>query len=215
GNSATVQNLTAFMLATSNPNNYGQLNIYETPRGETVTGPLQADSEIEQDSAVSQTITLLDQHGSEVLLGNNLTVPLRSSVLYIRPMYVTSSTNPMPQLRYLIAVFNQQVSIEPTLDAALSAVLGASVSGVSPTSPSGGTTPPVTNATAVQYLAKASADYTAAQTALSNGNLGQYQQDVNAMNKELKLAQSALSSGSNSKTSKKSTSTTTTTAPTS
>ena len=32
GNSSTVQNLTGFMIATSNPNNYGQLNVYDTPR---------------------------------------------------------------------------------------------------------------------------------------------------------------------------------------
>jgi uncharacterized membrane protein (UPF0182 family) len=227
GNSSTVQNLTAFIVATSNPNNYGQLNIYETPRGQTVTGPLQADSEIEQDSSVSSIITLLDQHGSEVLLGNNLTVPLDSSVLYVRPMYVTSTTNPMPQLRYVIAVFNQQVSIEPTLDEALSHVLGASVAGSSTTTqPSTGTTSPTTNSTVAQYLARASADYTAAEAALSKGNLGLYQQDVIAMHRQLNLAQSALSSGATTKTTTKTnsktstsststTSTTTTTAPTS
>jgi uncharacterized membrane protein (UPF0182 family) len=221
GNSSTVQNLTAFMIVTSNPNNYGQLNIYETPRGETVTGPLQADSEIEQNSTVSSIITPLDQHGSLVLLGNNITVPLDQSILYIRPLYVTSSTNPMPQLRYVIAVYNQQVGIEPTLDGALSDVLGASVSGSSTTtSPSGGTTPPATNSTVTQYLAQASSDYTAAQKALSNGQLGTYQHDVNEMNQQLKLAQSALTSGSTTKTTKSSksktttsTSTTTTTAP--
>jgi hypothetical protein len=211
GNSSTVQNLTAFMIVTSNPNDYGQLNIYETPRGETVTGPLQADSEIEQDSAVSSIITPLDQHGSLVLLGNNITVPLDQSILYIRPLYVTSSTNPMPQLRYVIAVYNQSVSIEPTLDGALSAVLGATVNGNSSTTgPSGGTTPTSNNSTAAQYLAQASSDYADAQKALANGQLGTYQQDVNKMNEQLKLAQTALSSGTTT-TKKKSTTTTTTT----
>lgn len=199
GNASTVQNLTAFMIATSNPNNYGELNIYETPRGQTVTGPLQADSEIEQNSTVSSTITPLDQHGSAVILGNNITVPLDSSVLYIRPLYVTSSTNPMPQLRYVIAVFNQQVSIEPTLDAALSAVLGANINGMSSsTTPGTGTTtpPPTTaaNSTAAADLKRAATDYSSAQAALSKGDLGLYQQDVNEMNQQLKLAQEALSS---------------------
>ncbi|HWD96008.1 MAG TPA: UPF0182 family protein [Acidimicrobiales bacterium] len=212
GNSNTVQNLTGFMIATSNPDDYGQLDVYDTPPGQTVTGPLQADSEINQDSNVSSTITLLDQHGSEVLLGNNLTVPLDSSVLYIRPLYVTSSTNPMPQLRYVIAVFNQDVSIESTLDGALSHVLGTSVSGSSPSGNSGGggTTPPPTNSTVAQYLTRASDDYAAAQTALANGHLGTYQQDVNKMNQQLKLAQSALSSGTSTKTGTTTTTTTTT-----
>jgi hypothetical protein len=211
GNSSTVQNLTGFMIATSNPNDYGQLNVYNTPPGETVTGPLQADSEIEQNSSVSSTITLLDQHGSEVLLGNNLTVPLDSSILYIRPLYVTSTTNPMPQLRYVIAVYNQQVAIEPTLDAALSTAFDASVNGNSSTTPpSSSTTSPTTNSSVSQYLTQASNDYAAAQAALAKGKLGTYQQDVNAMNEQLKLAQSALTTGT-TKTAKTSTTTTTTT----
>ena len=197
GNSSTVQSLTGFMIATSDPNDYGQLNVYETPRGTTVTGPLQADSEIQQTSKVSSTITPLDQHGSNVILGNNLTVPLDSSVLYIRPLYVTSTANPMPQLRYVIAVFNQDVGIEPTLAGALSDVLGANVTGIANSNPgsgkgSGRTT---SGASASSYLKQASTDYTNAQNALASGNLGQYQKDVNAMNQQLKLAENALAKG--------------------
>jgi uncharacterized membrane protein (UPF0182 family) len=201
GNSSTVQSLTAFMVATSDPTDYGQLSVYETTRGTTVTGPLQADSEIQQTSKVSSIITPLDQHGSNVILGNNLTVPLDSSVLYIRPLYVTSTSNPMPQLRYVIAVFNQDVGIEPTLAGALSDVLGANVSGLSNTSGSkgkgkgNGTTTPTTSASVASYLQQASADYTNAQRALANGDLGLYQKDVNAMNQQLQLALNSLGSG--------------------
>jgi hypothetical protein len=197
GNSSTVQSLTAFMVATSDPTDYGQLTVYETPRGTTVTGPLQADSEIQQTSKVSSIITPLDQHGSSVILGNNLTVPLDSSVLYIRPLYVTSTANPMPQLRYVIAVFNQDVGIEPTLAGALSDVLGANVSGLSnpPPSKGKGSGSSVTGASVASYLQQASADYTNAQNALANGDLGLYQKDVNAMNQQLKLAQNALGRG--------------------
>jgi hypothetical protein len=174
------------------------LNVYVTPRGTSVTGPVQADSEIQQTSAVSSIITLQDQHGSEVLLGNNLMVPLDQSVLYIRPLYVTSTSNSLPQLRYVIAVFNQDVSISPTLSGALSQVLGANISAGSSSGPStgttgGGTTGGTTSgATAASYLKQASADYVAAQSALQAGNLGEYQTDVNAMNEQLKLAQAAL-----------------------
>jgi uncharacterized membrane protein (UPF0182 family) len=198
GNSSTVQSLTAFMIATSNANNYGKLNVYETPRGQTVTGPLQADSEIEETSKVSSTITLLDQHGSEVLLGNNLTVPLDSSVLYIRPLYVSSSSDPMPQLRYVIAVFNQNVSIQPTLAAALSAVFGANISGISPTPPppTSGKGSSTTTKTVAADLQAAATDYSNAETALSKGDLGLYQADVEAANHEVQLAQTALGSSS-------------------
>ncbi len=197
GNSSTVQGLSAFMMATSNPADYGHLYVYETPRGSLVIGPVQADSEIQQNSKVSSTITLLDQHGSQVLLGNNLMVPLDQSVLYIRPLYVSSTSNSMPQLKYVIAVFNQQVTIKPTLAGALAAVLGYRVGGagsrVTPTSPTTPTTPTTsTGQGAAGYLRQASTDYANAEAALSAGNLGQYQADVNAMYKALQLAQKAV-----------------------
>lgn len=192
GNSSAVQGLTAFMIATSDPNDYGQLNLYETPRGTSVLGPVQADSAIQQTSEVSSNITLLDQHGSNVLLGNILMVPLDQSVLYIRPLYVSSSSNPLPQLRYVIAVFNQDVAIAPTISSALSQVLGASISG------SNGPPPPNSGGTgssghdAAYYLKQAATFYRSAQAALTAGDLGTYQADVNAMNRQLQLAQTAL-----------------------
>ncbi len=191
GNSSTVQGLTAFLMATSNPNNYGQLNVYETPRASLVIGPVQADSQIQENATVSSTITLLDQHGSQVLLGNNLIVPLDQSVLYIRPLYVESTSNPMPQLKYVIAVFNQDVAISPTLAGALSSVLGANVSSGTPSTPSG-PSGPSPNTSVAQYLQQAANAWTSAQSALANGQLGQYQLDVEAMHHALELAQKAL-----------------------
>ncbi|MDE3082917.1 MAG: UPF0182 family protein [Acidobacteriota bacterium] len=189
GNSATVQGLTAFLMATSDPADYGQLNVYETPRSTLVIGPVQADSQIQANTSVSSEITLLDQHGSGVLLGNNLMVPLDQSILYIRPLYVTSVSNPMPQLKRVIAVFNQDVAIAPTLSGALSQVLGANIS----TSPGTGTTPPSkTGQSAQYYLKQAASDYAAAQSALAAGNLGRYQAFVDAMNHQIQLAQNAL-----------------------
>lgn len=189
GNSSTVQGLTAFLMATSDPKDYGQLNVYETPRASLVIGPVQADSQIQANTSVSSEITLLDQHGSGVLLGNNLMVPLDESILYIRPLYVTSVSNPMPQLKRVIAVFNQDVAISPTLSGALSKVLGANIS----TSGGTGTTPPSkTSQSASYYLKQAASDWTSAQAALTAGNLARYQSFVNAMNHQIQLAQDAL-----------------------
>jgi uncharacterized membrane protein (UPF0182 family) len=123
-------------------------------------------------------------------------VPLDESVLYIRPLYISSTSNSLPQLKYVIAVFNQYVGIEPTLAAALSSVLGANVS-VGPASTStvvtpGGSTTTSTGKTAAHYLKQAAADYTAAQVALTAGDLGMYQTEIKDMDAQLLLAQTAL-----------------------
>ncbi len=102
-------------------------------------------------------------------------------------------------MRYVIAVFNQDVGIEPTLAGALSDVLGANISGITsggtgPGTGTGGTGTTPSNATAAAHLTQASADYQAALKALASGSLGEYQHDVEAMNHQLELAQSALGS---------------------
>jgi len=192
GNSATVQGLTAFMMATSDPSDYGQLHVYVTPRGQSVTGPVQADSEMQQNAAGSSAISLLNKNGSQVLLGNNVMVPLDQSILYIRPLYVISTSNPIPQLRYIFAVFNQDVSFQPTLAQAVSAVFNSNVSiGGSPgKNGGGGSTKP--GQSAAKYVKQAVADFQTAQTDLKNGDLGAYQQEVNAAYNQLQLAQTAL-----------------------
>jgi len=117
-------------------------------------------------------------------------VPLDQSVLYIRPLYVTAQSNSLPQLRYVIAVFNQQVVIAPTLSGALSQVFGSAVNTGGGGSTGGGSTKP--GQTASYYLNQASHDYVLAQAALTAGNLGTYQAEVNAMNAALTQAQKAL-----------------------
>ncbi len=196
----TSQNLTAFMMATSDPTDYGHLTAYATPSGQNVLGPIQADAEIEQSTKVSSIITPLDQHGSSVLLGNVLMIPIDQSMLYVRPLYVTSSTNPLPQLKYVIAVFNSHVDIESSLSLALSNVFSVSV----PSNGSGGsgnvTVTPAIAAQARALLAQANADYQAAQAALSSGDLAAYQTNIQAMYSALLSAQALLGSSSTKST---------------
>ena len=186
GSAAQIQGLSGFLMATSDPGNYGQLTAFVTPRSSAPIGPVQADSEIQQNTKVSSIITPLDQHGSTVLLGNNVMVPLDQSVLYVRPLYVSSQSNPLPQLKYVIAVFDQNVAIEPTLAGALADVFGLSGGG---SSTGGGST---TGQTPAQLLGKALAAYTAAQADLTAGNLAGYQSQINLMNGYVKAAQALI-----------------------
>ena len=118
-------NLSAFMMGNSDPGRYGKLTVYQTPQG--TTGPANADSYIQSNSTVSKDITLLDQKGSEVLLGNTLMVPVGNAMVYLRPLYVASSTNPLPQLTYVIGVVGQRVVIDSSLAQTLTDVLQTTV----------------------------------------------------------------------------------------
>jgi hypothetical protein len=205
------QNLSAFIIGTYKAGSGGKLRVYITPGGQTV-GPARAESEIQQDSTVSSDITFLDQHGSSVLLGNILMVPVGDSVIYVRPLYVEATGNPQPELTDVITVLGQNVQIKPTLQASLAALLQAPVPGPGGSSNVDTNLGSATTQAISQYLSEAQTDYTNALAALQTGGttaLGQYQTDISAMETALQNAQALINPTGSSST----TTTTSTTVP--
>ena len=100
------QNLTAFLTASSDPDDYGQLTAFTIPAGETVDGPYLVSTAVETNSSISQEITLLSQRGSKVVLGNVLMTPIGQSLLYIQPVYVESEQNGVPRLNDVVVVYD-------------------------------------------------------------------------------------------------------------
>jgi uncharacterized protein len=197
-------NLTAFMVGLADPHQYGELDLYEVPQG--TAGPANADAEISANKTVSSDITLLDQHGSEVLLGETLMVPIGNSMVYLRPLYASPTTNPQPQLQYVIGVLGKNVQIDTSLGNVLSDLLNTTVtlpsgSGV----PSTGTVP----AAVAGILQQAQTDYTNALAALKAQQLGQFQSDLQAMQAAIAQAQDVLSATTGATTTTTTTSTTT------
>jgi uncharacterized membrane protein (UPF0182 family) len=116
----TKRTLTAFMVASSEPDRYGQLTVYEMPPGTNIDGPSIVNSNILSNREVSAAITQLNQQGSRVQLGNMLLLPINNSILYVRPFYVASeNATQLPELRNVIVAFNQQVVMNRTLRGAL------------------------------------------------------------------------------------------------
>ena len=178
-------NLTAWMVGQMDPGHYGQLDVYETPQG--TSGPANADAEISANKTVSSDITLLNQHGSEVLLGETLMVPIGNAMVYLRPLYVSPTTNPQPQLQYVVAVLGKQVQIDTSLTAVLSDLLQTTVS-LPQGGSSAGTVP-----TAVQgFLQAAQTDYQNALNALKTGDFSTFGSDLQAMSQAISQAQSVI-----------------------
>jgi uncharacterized membrane protein (UPF0182 family) len=100
------QNLTGFMTASSDPNSYGQLRVYETPPGSTVDGPGLVSNAIRSNQTISQELTLYDQKGSSAELGEVDIVPIDNTLLYVQSVYVESSSLQVPQLRDVVVVYN-------------------------------------------------------------------------------------------------------------
>lgn len=183
------QNLTGLLFGEATPSNPTQLIALTTPSSGQIDGPALVASRIVSATNVSQEITLLDQHGSNVSLGGLTALPLDQNLLWVRPMYVSSQANPLPEIKEVIGVYGTQVAMEPTFAGVLRDIFGVVPTGVQGSSRT--STTATVPSSAAGLLAKADQLYSEAQAALKAGNLGAYQSDIQQIGQilsELKAA---------------------------
>ncbi|MEY2424374.1 MAG: uncharacterized protein QOI95_4441 [Acidimicrobiaceae bacterium] len=208
--------MTAFMVAKSDPEHYGELETFVMPGDRLPPAPTLVASTMSSDTAVSSLQTLLgiNTGGSKLFFGNLLIVPIEHSLLYVRPVYVQASgDNNPPLLRKVVVEFNNQVSVADTLAAALkqfSRFSDLPVDGTTPvTPPVQGTTPtPPTNQTATELLAQALQDFQDANNALKQGDLATYKLKIDDAERKTQQANQILSGSPPDSTASSSTTTT-------
>ncbi|HSC71925.1 MAG TPA: UPF0182 family protein [Candidatus Methylomirabilis sp.] len=117
-------NLAAWLAARSDPPHYGKLVVYTFPKQKLIYGPRQIEARIDQDSFISQQLSLWSQRGSQVIRGNLLVVPIERSLVYVQPLYIAAEQGQLPELKRVIVGFGDRIVMEETLDGALARVFG-------------------------------------------------------------------------------------------
>lgn len=118
------KNLEGFMIAHNDPDRYGEIEVYEIRSDQPVDGPALFNSNIQTETSISERITLLNQSGSQVRSGNLLMMPVGSSLLYVRPLFVEATgTTAVPELQLVIVGVGPEVVIAETFDDALESVV--------------------------------------------------------------------------------------------
>jgi len=194
------ENLSALAVVNSDSGaDYGKITVLQLPRSTNIAGPSQVASNFEANTEVATALSLLRQGGSDVVLGNLLTLPVGNGLLYVQPVYVraTANTAAYPLLQKVLVSFGDQIGFDDTLKGALDQVFGGN-SGTSAGNNIPTTTPGTTGSgatsqaikSAIASLQSAYKDYIAAQKKL----------DGAAMDKaraRLEAAISALTSAQN------------------
>ena len=122
---AKRDNLAAWVTARCDEPNYGKIIAYTFPRDRLIYGPKQIDARINQDSAISQQLTLWGQRGSQVIRGSMLVIPIERSLLYVQPLYLASADKgSLPELRRVIVAYENEVVMEENLELALFKLFG-------------------------------------------------------------------------------------------
>ncbi|MBI5100661.1 MAG: UPF0182 family protein [Nitrospirae bacterium] len=117
-------NLSAWMVARSDGENYGKLTVYRFPKDRLVYGPKQIVARINQDTEISRQISLWDQRGSQVIQGTLLVIPIENSLIYVQPLYLRADKGKIPELKRVVVAYENRIAMEETLDAALSKIFG-------------------------------------------------------------------------------------------
>jgi uncharacterized membrane protein (UPF0182 family) len=170
------ENLSAFasVNATAGPD-YGKISVLQLPRSTNIAGPSQVASNFEAKPDVANALSLLRQGGSDVVLGNLLTLPVGNGLLYVQPVYVTATSNAAayPLLQKVLVSFGDVIGFDSSLKGALDQVFGGnsgtSTSSTQPTATTSNSSADL--ASALQSAKQAMAD---GQAALAKGDFAAY-----------------------------------------
>jgi len=116
---STKNNMIAWLAAKSDQPEYGDLIVYKFPKDKLIFGPMQIEARIDQDSEISQQLTLWGQKGSTVIRGNLLVIPIAKSILYVEPLYLRAETGEIPELKKVIVSNGSDVAMGNNLEDAL------------------------------------------------------------------------------------------------
>jgi uncharacterized membrane protein (UPF0182 family) len=195
---ARKQNMIAWMAARCDTPNYGKVLVFTFPKQKLIYGPQQIEARIDQNPGISQQLTLWDQHGSRVIRGTLLVIPVLNSVLYIEPIYLAAETGGgLPQMQRVIVSYSDHVVMEPTLDAALSNIFGGAVESATSAGGAGQNAPAAAGTPATSGTAKAPAADLASLIQQANQHFERAQQllrqgDWNGYGDEIKKLGDAL-----------------------
>jgi uncharacterized membrane protein (UPF0182 family) len=171
------ENLAAFAVVNSQAGpDYGKITVLQLPRSTNVAGPSQVASNFEAKPEVANSLSLLRQGGSDVVLGNLLTLPVGGGLLYVQPVYVRATSNAAayPLLQKVLVSFGDQIGYSDTLKGALDQVFAGN-SGTSETGSATGSGKPTTGTTDLaNALASAKQALADGQAALAKGDFTAY-----------------------------------------
>ena len=176
-----------------NPVHYGEVLEFAFPKDKLVYGPAQIEARIDQDTTISQQLSLWNQLGSRVHRGNLLVIPIGDTLLYVEPLYLSAETRELPELKRLIASSGDRVVMRQNVDALLTALV-TKEAGQAPVIPATGPAvagPPAAGSPSGETAAMALQHYRQALDALRKGDWQTFGIEMDALQKTLEGAAAA------------------------
>src|SRR5579875_607081 len=117
-------NMISWLAAQCDGDQYGHLIEYAFSKEKLIYGPYQIQARINQNPEISRQMSLWNQMGSRVILGNLLVIPIENSLLYVEPLYLRAENGQLPELQRVIASYSDRVVMADNLNLTLAALFG-------------------------------------------------------------------------------------------
>lgn len=118
------QNLISYLVGSYDNSGNSKLTIYKYQADSSILGPMQLDTQIEQDETIMKEIEALNANGIKVTK-NMIIVPIDNNLLYIEPIYTQyiNETDALPTLKKVIVASANKVAIGNNLQEALNNII--------------------------------------------------------------------------------------------
>lgn len=128
----TKNNMIGWMAAHCDSEDYGKVVLYRFPRDTQTQGPLQIEASFAADPIVADINRQFNNDQSSIVPGNLLVIPIGSSILYVKPLFLESKSRPIPELRKVILGLQNRVVVGDSYEEALALLFGVRKTGAIP-----------------------------------------------------------------------------------
>jgi uncharacterized membrane protein (UPF0182 family) len=192
-------NMIAWLAARCDGEDYGHLFEFAFSKAGLFYGPYQIQARINQNPEISQQLSLWNQMGSKVILGNLLVIPVSDSLLYVEPLYIRAQNGQLPELARVLASYADRTVMGENLESTLAALFKGREAVPSPAVAKTGPTHIPANQLAARaaetaanhgrqtpaVLTSAAAHYTRALQALRSGDWTQFGSEMQKLGADL------------------------------
>jgi hypothetical protein len=189
-------NMISWLAARCDGDEYGQLFEYSFSKDRLFYGPYQIEARISQNPEISRQVSLWNQQGSRVVMGNLLVIPVQDSLLYVEPLYLRAENGALPELQRVIMSYGDRTVMAESIDLALDALF-ASRALATPVVAAPSTPAPVVAAGVPQRpptaagMGRAAAHYSRALDALRAGDWATFGSEMQKLGQELGTSEEA------------------------
>ena len=174
-------NMIAWMAARCDGDDYGHLFEFAFSKDKLFYGPYQIQARINQNPEISQQLSLWNQMGSKVILGNLLVIPVEDSLLYVEPLYIRASNGQLPELKRVLASYSDRTVMGDNLELTLAALFQGQQGVAPPTVAKTGPTSVPENQIAAAQAAETNANHAGKTPAALTSAPGHYTRALQAL----------------------------------